>query len=138
MHCAQLATQSARDSSGTAHGAPPIELLPTGAQTLLLRLRRIKGRRSETEEVRPRQTPLLEIQRVLSSCDGVERSHGVRADCELINIDAEFDQCLMQRGPCVQSLVKYRRAEFHTRLGWRRHTQQHHEQREKSLTARPA
>ena len=82
-----------------------IKLLPTRAQTLLLRLRRKKGRRSETEEVRPRQTLLLERLRVLPSCDGVERSHGVRADCELINVDADFDQGLIQQGPRVQSLV---------------------------------
>jgi len=95
-----------------------IELLPTRAQKLLLRLRRTKGRRSETEEERPRQTPLLERQRVRSSCDGVERSHGVRADCELIAVDAEFDQGLIQRGPRVQSLVKDRLAELNTRLEW--------------------
>ena len=51
--------------------------LPARAETLLLRLRRKKGRRSETEEARPRQPPLLERQRVLPSCVGVERSHGV-------------------------------------------------------------
>ena len=38
-----------------------INLLPTRAQNLLLRLRRKKGGRGDTEEVRPRQTPLRKI-----------------------------------------------------------------------------
>ena len=101
-----------------------IKLLPTRAQTLLFRLRRKKGGRSEPREVRPRQTPLLERQRVLPSSDGVKRSHGMRADCELNHVDAGFDQGLIQRGSHVQSLVTDRHTELHARLEWRRHTLQ--------------
>ena len=46
--------------------------------------------------LRPRQTPILERQWVLSSCNGVERRHGVRAECELINVGADFDQGLTE------------------------------------------
>ena len=90
-----------------------IKLYPTRAHTLFLRLRRKKSGRSETEEIRPRQTPLLERQRILPSSDGVERSHGMRADCELNHVDADFDQGLIQRGSCVQSLLKDWRLQMH-------------------------
>ena len=101
-----------------------IKLLPTRAQTIFLRPRRKKGGRSETKEIRPCQTPPLERQRVFTFCDGVERSHGMRADCELNNSNADFDQGLIPQGSCVQSLVKYQLAELHMRLAWRRHTLQ--------------